>query len=55
MSLTNDAGMVMPVGPMYGNGGGYGDGMYGGGGFLLYLSSPQWGTASASEVLATAE
>lgn len=37
MSLTNDAGMVMPVGPMYGNGGGYGDGMYGGGGFFWLL------------------
>ena len=51
MSLTNEnSGMVMPVGPMYGNGG-YGNGMFGDGSFwiivlfLFALMGNGWGNA----------
>lgn len=37
MALTDENNMVMPVSPMYGNGGGFGDGFGGGGWWILLL------------------
>lgn len=52
MSLVNEnSGMVMPVGPMYGGNGGYGNGMFGDGSFwiivlfLFALMGNGWGNA----------
>ena len=48
MSLTDDNNMVMPVAPMYGNGGGYGGFGFGGDGawlilFILFAMNGGWG------------